>query len=86
MFQDRVEAASRLADCLCALGLVCRLAVGLPRSGVPMAAMMAQALGGKARVLCVRKNPSPSAAELVPGGVGLRHRGDMGCGRDGGGE
>lgn len=69
MFQDRLEAAGRLADRLRTLGLTHPWVVGLPRGGVPMAVAVAQALEGRARVVCVRKIPAPWSPELALGAL-----------------
>jgi putative phosphoribosyl transferase len=82
MFRDRADAGRQLAEMLVSrLGHPDRppgaeggggLVLGLPRGGVPIAAIVAQALGVPMDVLVVRKIGVPSQPELALGAVGER--------------
>src|SRR5664280_2871025 len=80
MFRDRTDAghllaeevASRLADPLAPPGVEGAIVLGLPRGGVPVAAMVADALGVPLDVLVVRKIGVPWQPELAMGAVGER--------------
>ena len=78
MFRDRIDAghllaekvAIRLADPLAPSGVDGSLVLGLPRGGVPVAALVAEALGVPLDVLVVRKIGVPWQPELAMGAVG----------------
>ena len=78
MFRDRTDAgrllgelvASRLSHLPGPKGLAGGLVLGLPRGGVPVAAVVAEALGVPLDVLVVRKIGMPSQPELALGAVG----------------
>lgn len=78
MFLDRVDAgrqlavlvANRLGDPARSLGGAGALILGLPRGGVPIAALVAQALDFPLDVLVVRKIGVPWQPELALGAVG----------------
>ncbi|MBM3465979.1 MAG: hypothetical protein FJX76_28145 [Armatimonadetes bacterium] len=70
MFQDREDAGKRLAKALRATVGPDALVVGLPRGGVPVAAVVARALGLPLDVLLVRKVGAPWNPELAVGAVG----------------
>jgi len=78
MFEDRADAGRRLAELVAdRLGDVARppgapggLVLGLPRGGVPVAALVAHALGVPLDVLVVRKIGVPWQPELALGAVG----------------
>jgi len=78
MFQDRTEAGlylapmvfSRLAHPSSPRGVESALVLGLPRGGVPVAAVVAEALGVPLDVLVVRKIGVPWQPELALGAVG----------------
>lgn len=78
MFSDRTDAgrrlgelvASRLGDRSRSIGAAGAVVLGLPRGGVPVAALVAQALGARLDVLVVRKVGSPWRPELALGAVG----------------
>ena len=78
MFQDRTEAGlllapmvlSRLAHPSSRPGVDSALVLGLPRGGVPVAAVVADALGVPLDVLVVRKIGVPWQPELALGAVG----------------
>ena len=78
MFQNRADAGRRLAALVSARlgdpthpGMAASvLVLGLPRGGVPVAAMVAQALGAPLDVLVVRKIGVPWQPELALGAVG----------------
>lgn len=78
MFRDRVEAGRLLAELVTTrLGAPSRLCpavgalvLGLPRGGVPAAALVAQTLGAPLDVLVVHKIGVPWQPELALGAVG----------------
>ena len=76
MFRDRADAGRLLAELVVMrLGDATRagagaLVLGLPRGGVPVAALVAQALGAPLDVLVVRKIGVPWQPELALGAVG----------------
>jgi putative phosphoribosyl transferase len=78
MFRDRTDAghllaemvSSRLVDLRLAPGAAGGLVLGLPRGGVPVAALVADALGVPLDVLVVRKIGVPWQPELALGAVG----------------
>jgi len=78
VFQNRADAGRRLAALVSArLGdpthagmAASALVLGLPRGGVPVAAVVAQALGAPLDVLVVRKIGVPWQPELALGAVG----------------
>lgn len=61
---------SRLGDPSRSLGAAGALVLGLPRGGVPVAALVAQALSARLDVLVVRKVGVPWQPELALGAVG----------------
>jgi len=76
VFRDRADAGRLLAELVVMrLGDATRagagaLVLGLPRGGVPVAALVAQALGAPLDVLVVRKIGVPWQPELALGAVG----------------
>lgn len=78
MFRDRTDAGRRLAELVAdrlgdpsrPLGAAGALVLGLPRGGVPVAALVAAALGAPLDVLVVRKIGVPWQPELALGAVG----------------
>jgi predicted phosphoribosyltransferase len=70
MFKNRFEAGRRLAARLEGLVPSTTLVVlGLPRGGVPVAAVVAQALGAPLEVLVARKLGSPANPEAALGAI-----------------
>lgn len=69
MFQDRDEAAHRLADQLKAYRGKHPLILAIPRGGVPMAKIIADQLAGELDVVLVRKLRAPQQPELAIGSV-----------------
>lgn len=69
-FPDRTEAGRRLARALGALDLDEPLVLAVPRGGVPVAAPVADELGGELDVIVVRKVGAPHNPELGLGAVG----------------
>lgn len=69
MFQDRDDAARRLADRLKAYGGMHPLVLAIPRGAVPMAKIIAEALEGELNVVLVRKLHSLEQPELALGSV-----------------
>jgi predicted phosphoribosyltransferase len=78
VFRDRTDAgrrlaelvADRLADRPYPLAYVNAVVMGLPRGGIPVAAMVARGLGVPLDVLVVRKIGVPWQPELAMGAVG----------------
>jgi putative phosphoribosyl transferase len=68
-FRNREEAASQLADRLAAYRGQHPLVLGVPRGAVPMASLIAEALGGDLDVVLVRKLRAPGQPELAIGAV-----------------
>lgn len=80
LFADRADAGQLLAEKLTRVlgglastpGVADALVLGLPRGGVPVAALVARALGVRLDVLVVRKIGLPSQPELALGAAGER--------------
>lgn len=72
LFKDRREAATRLAERLSAYKGRRPLVLGIPRGGVPMARVIADALDGDVDVVFVRKLRAPGQPELAIGAVDER--------------
>lgn len=70
MFADRTDAGRRLADRLGHLGDRAVVVLGLPRGGVPVAALVAERLAAPLDVLVVRKLGFPRQPELALGAIG----------------
>ncbi len=68
-FKNREEAARRLADRLSGYRTQHPLVLGVPRGAVPMARIIADALGGDVDVVLVRKLRAPEQPELAIGAV-----------------
>jgi len=68
-FADREEAAALLAERLAAYRGQHPLVLGVPRGAVPMAVVIANALGGDLDVVLVRKLRAPGQHELAIGAV-----------------
>jgi putative phosphoribosyl transferase len=68
-FKNREEAATRLADRLARYRGQHPLVLGVPRGAVPMARIIADALGGDLDVVLVRKLRAPGQPELAIGAV-----------------
>jgi putative phosphoribosyl transferase len=69
-FRDRSEAGRALAGALTHLADRPVTVLGLPRGGVPVAAIVAETLHAPLDVLVVRKIGTPSQPELAMGAVG----------------
>ena len=69
MFDDRMDAARRLAGRLSALKGQRPLVLAIPRGAVPMAAHIARALDGELDVVLVRKLGAPGNPEYAIGAV-----------------
>ena len=78
MFRDRIDAGRQLAQLVASRlgqpsgppGVEGCVVLGLPRGGVPVAALVADALGARLDVLVVRKIGVPWQPELALGAVG----------------
>jgi predicted phosphoribosyltransferase len=68
-FKNRDEAARQLAERLIAYNGQNPLVLGVPRGAVPMARIIADALGGDLDVVLVRKLRAPGQPELAIGAV-----------------
>lgn len=68
-FKNREEAATQLAERLVAYRGQNPLVLGAPRGAVPMASIIAEALGGDLDVMLVRKLRAPGQPELAIGAV-----------------
>ncbi len=68
-FKNRDEAATLLAERLAAYKGQNPLILGVPRGAVPMAGIIADALGGELDVVLVRKLRAPGQPELAIGAV-----------------
>ncbi|MDD5328474.1 MAG: phosphoribosyltransferase family protein [Sulfuricella sp.] len=68
-FRDRNEAALRLAERLAEYKGKNPLVLAIPRGAVPMARIVADALGGEVDVVLVRKLRAPSSPEFAVGSV-----------------
>jgi predicted phosphoribosyltransferase len=68
-FKNREEAATELADRLAGYRGQHPLVLGVPRGAVPMARIIADALGGDLDVVLVRKLRAPGQPELAIGAV-----------------
>lgn len=69
MFQDRLQAAERLAERLSAYRGSHPLVLAIPRGAVPMGDAIARALDGELDVVLVRKLRAPHHEELAIGSV-----------------
>jgi len=86
MFRDREDAARRLAEALAQYRGQNPLVLAIPRGAVPMAKIIAEALGGEVDVVLVRKLRAPGNPEFAIGSVdesGWTYLGDY-AGRVGG--
>ena len=70
MFTDRVDAGHRLGDLLAHLEGKEPVVLGLPRGGVPVAAVIADRLDAPLDVILVRKLGVPQQPELAMGAIG----------------
>ena len=68
-FRNREEAATRLAQRLAGYRGQRPVVLGVPRGAVPMARIIAEALGGDLDVVLVRKLRAPGQPELAIGAV-----------------
>ena len=69
-FDNRRDAGERLAPMLARRRLRDPIVLGLPRGGVPVAAIVADALGAPLDVIIVRKLGAPSQPEYAIGALG----------------
>jgi predicted phosphoribosyltransferase len=69
VFEDRSEAGRRLAARLAALSGERLVVLGLPRGGVPVAAVVAQSLDAPLEVLVARKLGAPGNREFAVGAI-----------------
>jgi predicted phosphoribosyltransferase len=68
-FRDRIEAARRLAERLAVYKGQNPLVLAIPRGAVPMARIVADALGGEVDVVLVRKLRAPYNPEFAVGSI-----------------
>lgn len=68
-FRDREDAGKALATALTDVDVGNAIVLGLPRGGVPVAAVVAKALGAPLDVVVVRKVGVPGHAELAMGAI-----------------
>ena len=69
IFRDREDAARRLAEALAQYRGQNPLVLAIPRGAVPMAKIIAEALGGEVDVVLVRKLRAPGNPEFAIGSV-----------------
>jgi len=69
LFRDRADAGARLATALQGFRGPDVLVLGIPRGGVPVAAIVAHALGGELDIIVARKAGAPGNPELAIGAV-----------------
>lgn len=69
VFRDRKDAATRLAEALAQYRGQNPLVLAIPRGAVPMAKIIADALGGEVDVVLVRKLRAPGNPEFAIGSV-----------------
>lgn len=69
MFRDRDDAARRLAEALAQYRGQHPLVLAIPRGAVPMARIIADALGGEVDVVLVRKLRAPGNPEFALGAI-----------------
>jgi len=69
IFRDRDDAAHRLAEALAQYRGQNPLVLAIPRGAVPMAKIIAEALGGEVDVVLVRKLRAPGNPEFAIGSV-----------------
>ncbi|GAA1693467.1 hypothetical protein GCM10009792_11910 [Microcella alkalica] len=69
MFRDRLDAGAELADELLRIRLDRPVVLALPRGGVPVAAVVARALGAPLDLVVVRKLGSPDQPEYAMGAI-----------------
>ena len=87
IFRDREDAARRLTDALAQYRGQNPLVLAIPRGAVPMAKIIADALGGELDVVLVRKLRAPGNPEFAIGSVdesGWTYLGDYAGRVDGG--
>ncbi len=70
VFEDRLAAGRRLGIEVSTIQLINPVVLGLPRGGVPVAAMVAEAIKAPLDVIVVRKLGVPSQPELAMGAIG----------------
>ncbi len=69
IYRDRAEAAARLAQALRQWQGAHPLVLAIPRGAVPMAKLVAEALGGDLDVVLIRKLPAPGSPEFAIGAI-----------------
>ncbi len=69
VFRDRADAATQLAHALKQWQGKNPLVLAIPRGAVPMAKVIADALGGELDVVLIRKLPAPGSPEFAIGSV-----------------
>jgi putative phosphoribosyl transferase len=69
MFRNRTDAATQLAQALRQWQGTNPLVLAIPRGAVPMAKVIADALGGDLDVVLIRKVPAPGSPEFAIGAI-----------------
>jgi len=69
MFQNRIDAGRRLADALADRGATADVVLGIPRGGLPVARVVADALGAPLDVIVASKVGAPNDPEVAVGAV-----------------
>ena len=70
IFEDRSDAGRRLADAVHSFRGETTIVLGLPRGGVPIARIVADALGAPLDIIGIRKLGSPRHPEFAVGAIG----------------
>jgi len=69
MFRNRFDAGRRLADALADRGVTADVVLGIPRGGLPVARVVADALGAPLDVIVASKIGAPDSPEVAIGAV-----------------
>jgi len=69
MFRDRTDAGRQLADALADRGVTADVVLGIPRGGLPVARVVADAIGAPLDVIVASKIGAPNDPEVAIGAV-----------------